>query len=63
MAVPAPCMEDNLLLKIIIQDTETKFSISINEYAIIDRIKKWNSENELNICYLGTVNGNPPGHK
>jgi hypothetical protein len=40
MAVPAPCVEDNLLLKRIIQDTETKFSISINEYAIIDRIKK-----------------------
>jgi uncharacterized protein YlxP (DUF503 family) len=40
MTVPAPYVEENLLLRRIVQETEVKFSININEYAIVDRITR-----------------------
>jgi uncharacterized protein YlxP (DUF503 family) len=39
MAVRAIYVEENLLLRRVVQETEIKFSISINKYTIIDRIK------------------------
>jgi len=40
MRVPAPYAEENLLLRRIVQETEIKFSININEHAVIDGITR-----------------------
>jgi hypothetical protein len=40
MTVPAPKVEENLLLRRIVQETEIKFPINTNEYAIINRITR-----------------------
>jgi hypothetical protein len=40
MTFPAPYVKENLLLRRIVQGTEIKFSININECAITDRITR-----------------------
>jgi uncharacterized protein YlxP (DUF503 family) len=40
MTVSATYVEENLLLRRIVQQTKIKFSININEYAITDRISR-----------------------